>query len=145
MQVTLKLLPSYFINVGLQHQKKLLVVWQYMLSFPANTLLHFVATQHMVAEGYSDRMAPDMEGHRKWRYVMQLLCVKKNGTPWLSLRLLNISGDQTVIWAHWGEGMGGKGDGVGHISAVATTDHLHWCRSLQAWNTRILFITSKNA
>lgn len=60
MQVTLKLLPSYFINVGLQHQKKLLV-----LSFPANILLHFVATQHMVAEGYSDRMAPDMEGHRK--------------------------------------------------------------------------------
>jgi len=51
-------------------------MWQETSNFPANILLHFVAVWQRVAEGQSDKMAPDMEVHWKQRCGIEFLHVE---------------------------------------------------------------------
>ena len=52
---------------------------------PTNIPLCFVAMWLMVAEGQSDRRAPDMEVRMKQRSDIEFLSVEKNGIYWHSL------------------------------------------------------------
>ena len=44
-----------------------------------NIPLHFIAVRQMAAEGQSDKLASDMEGHMEQRCVIEFLHIGKNG------------------------------------------------------------------
>ncbi len=66
-----------FYNVGPQHQRQMLVIWQYRLNLPTNIPLHFVAVQQMAAEGHSDKMASDTGVRMKRRCGIQFIHVER--------------------------------------------------------------------
>jgi hypothetical protein len=72
------------------------VIWQYRLNLLANIPLNCVAVQQMAAEGYSDKMAPDMEEHLKKRCVIEFRHAEKIAPNDIHRCLLNVYGDQTV-------------------------------------------------
>ena len=58
--------------------------------------LHLIAMRQKAAEGQSDKMASDTEGHMEQRYVIEFLHVEKMAPIGIHQHLLNVDGDQTV-------------------------------------------------
>jgi len=93
----------------------------------------------MAAEGQSDKMASDMEGHMKQRAIKELLHVKKMAPADIHQCFRNVYGDQTVdvravsVFQQWQK--------RGETQAMFQTA-VHTFTSLSC---SLLFITGENA
>ena len=76
MRSAQKVMYFLFYDVGPQHQRQMVVVWQYRSNLPTNILLYVVAVWQMAAEGQSDKVVSDIEVQLKHRCVIEFLCVE---------------------------------------------------------------------
>jgi len=83
-----------FYDVGLEHQRQTVVLWQWRLNLPINIPSHLVAVWQMAAE--YDKMVSDMEVQMEQRCVNEFLYQEEITPTDIHWGLLNTYGDQTV-------------------------------------------------